>query len=456
MGARVGGRARQMGVMALVAAAILAAAVAMGVLSVEVSDLAPMIALVVLAIGLMAVDPIFLIALSVPATLLMTRVGGVLSVSDVVLAMATALALIVVPRAEFVPIRPLIWAGIAYLATSLPTTVLNPYSANIIEWVHEVFLVVGSMVVGLAIGRYGGTGVAVGGYVLACVGIAIVTTVVAFSMLVTRGEFGPVYLPMLHKNLIGGALAVALVILYGRPAWFRWPTTWTWIAAAVCGVGILASGARQGMVGAMVGVLVIALRRDPVTGKRRLVPWILAIPVTVAVFTLVNDQLSEDNPFNSAYQRLDWYEESIKIWLNSPVFGVGLRWWYTGEYAAFQPPNAELEVLTSVGVVGLIGFLAMFVIGFWALWRIDPAYGTVGAAVVATRFTQGQFDLYWVAGQASLLWIIAGICFGAKALDEARQRNATDTLGPVVQTVRGLTMLPGPRKRATLRSDSRP
>ena len=37
--------------------------------------------------------------------------------------------------------------------------------------------------------------------------------------------------------------------------------------------------------------------------------------------------------------------------VDRPVFGAGLRWWYTDRFPVrFQPPNAEIEVLTSAGV----------------------------------------------------------------------------------------------------------
>lgn len=424
----------------LIGAVVVIVAGVVGVLSAGDANIAMLIAFGVLGAGLAVVDPMLVVALALPATLLMARVGGLLSVSDFVLAAATVLSLVFVPAREMVPLRTLIWAGVAYLAAALPTTVLNPFGANIVEWIHEAVLVIGSLVVGFAIGRSGRTRLAVGVYIWACIGIAIAATIVGVFTLATEGTFGPVYLPELHKNTIGGALAAALVILYGRPAWFRWPLLWSWVAIGACGVGILASGSRQGMVGAIVGMLVISLRRRPETGRFPKLAWIAAIPVTIAVMTLVEDQLSEDNPFNSAYQRLDWYAQSIEIWLQSPIFGVGLRWWYTGEYAAFQPPNAELEVLTSVGVVGLIGFLAMFLIAIVALWRIDPAYGTVGVAIIMTRFTQGQFDLYWVAGQASFLWIIAGICVGSLALD--RLRAERDALGLATDPEHFLRMAP--------------
>jgi hypothetical protein len=116
------------------------------------------------------------------------------------------------------------------------------------------------------------------------------------------------------------------------------------------------------------------------------------------------------------FQRLNWFQDSIDIWLNDPIFGVGLRWWYTDRFPTkFQPPNAELEVLTTTGVIGLLAFLAVAVGTLIVLWRLDPVYGTLGTVVVLSRFVQSQFDLFWTAVQVSIPFVIAGICIGAAA-----------------------------------------
>ena len=80
----------------------------------------------------------------------------------------------------------------------------------------------------------------------------------------------------------------------------------------------------------------------------------------------------------------------------------------------FQPPNAEIEVLTTAGVVGLLGFRAHVVVPRVA-WRLDPAYGTLAVAVLVSRLVQGQFDLFWAASQGSLPFMIVGVCLGMQA-----------------------------------------
>ncbi|WEG09192.1 hypothetical protein PU630_01110 [Microbacterium horticulturae] len=392
----------------------------MGILSATLGDVAFLIALAVVCAALALVDPPLVAVVALPATVLQSRVGGLLSVADLVLALAAAVVLILVRPQGLRSMQSLLWAGTFYLACSLPSVVLNPFSSNIIEWFHEVALVLGSMIVGFAVGRTGRASLAARLYLLACLVIAAWASAVGL-IYIAQGALQPVGLPDLNKNTIGGMLGFAIVMVYARPTWLRLPSWMTWGTILLCGAGISAAQSRQAMVGAIAGVFIVSLRRRPETGRFPKIVWFAAVPVLFIVLTMVNDQLDSGNQFNSSYQRLSWYAETIRIWLTSSVFGVGQRWWYTGQFGeAFQPPNAELEVLSTFGVVGLGGFLVMFAVAIWATWRINPVYGTVGTAIIATRFVQAQFDLYWVAGQASLLWIIAGICYGVLERDRAQ------------------------------------
>ena len=74
------------------------------------------------------------------------------------------------------------------------------------------------------------------------------------------------------------------------------------------------------------------------------------------ILVMVRNQVASGNEFNSFFQRVDWFGESIRIWQTNPLFGVGLRWWYTDRFETrFQPPNAILEMLSTAGLVGLVG-----------------------------------------------------------------------------------------------------
>lgn len=397
------------------------AGVMVGSISAGFGDLAIPVAVGVFVIGLTVLDLSLLPVMAVPATLVVARVGGVLSISDVVLFVATLFSLLLMRGRAGLILQPLIFAGVAYLALSIPTQILNPNSANWVEWIHELFLVVGSMIVGFVIGREGHAPLALGLYIVVCSGIGIAAAVIALQSFAGTGAFQPAYVGDLHKNTVGGMLAVAAVIAFARPSWLGMSRRLSYIALLLCGVGMLASQSRQGLIGAMVGILIVTLRPVAAGQRRGRLIWLVYVPVVIFILSEVNTQLASGDHFNSANQRLTWFTQAVNIWSTSPVFGVGMRWWYTGRFGdGFQPPNAELEVLTTVGVVGLVGFFAMFLVAAWLLSRLEPVYGTVALAVVATRFTQAQFDLYWVAGQASLLWIVAGISYGVMALHRAK------------------------------------
>jgi hypothetical protein len=405
-------------------AIVVAIGVGVGLASAGLTAWAIPLAAVVLLVGIAAIDLTLIPVLALPATLIVARVGGILTVSDLILAVAAGVALIMLRGRGAIALQPMIWAGVTYLAFLVPTLILNPYAANYIEWAHELFLVIGSMIIGFVIGREGKARLALTLYVLICSGIGVAAALVAVAGFAGSGQFSPVYLGDLHKNTIGGMLAVAAVIAWARPTWLGWSRRAAYSAVILCSIGIFAAQSRQGLIGAVVGVIILSLRPRLRGGPRGKLIWLLAIPVVVVVIIEVNQQLSSGNPFNSANQRLAWFAESIKIWQTSPVFGVGLRWWYTARFGVnFQPPNAEFEMLTSAGIVGVVGFLVMFAVAAWHLAKLDPIYGSVALAVLATRFTQAQFDLYWVSGQASLLWIVAGIAYGVMV----RDRSGPDT-----------------------------
>ena len=137
---------------------------------------------------------------------------------------------------------------------------------------------------------------------------------------------------------------------------------------------------------------------------------------------MVRNQVASGNEFNSFFQRVDWFSESLRIWQTDPLFGVGLRWWYTDRFEnKFQPPNAILEMLSTAGLFGLIGFLVLMVGSLVVLWRMDTRYGLVCSTVILSRLVQGQLDLFWVAVQTSVPFLIVGICLGAHGRELADQ-----------------------------------
>ncbi len=363
-------------------------------------------------------EPAMLAVLSMPLLCSVQRLGGGidLSVSDAVLFVVFWVMAFLGPRPLSPVLRALLWLTAFYQATTLFTVLINPYAANAVEWFHAWLLTAGAIVVGWGAARRG--------YATAALTLIVATTAAisvaaigAAVVLFARGDLHEVYLTwpfFMHKNVIGTLAAFSAIVMYARPPWLHWPP-WTTTAMfwVLCG-GMVAAQSRQAIVSVVVAVVLVALRRSSLAARSRAV-LIPMFGATVMVGLAVAAQFSEANQFNSVYQRLDWYAQTTDVWKMNPWFGVGLRWWYTGLLPQeFQPPQAILEMLSSAGIVGLVGFVVMLG-GFMAvMWRrLPPEYGTLAVAMVLARVVQGQLDQFWVTVQVSLPLIIVGICVGA-------------------------------------------
>ncbi|MEN1976637.1 O-antigen ligase family protein [Cellulomonas sp. P4] len=432
--------------------ALAAGLAALGVVLVLLTSVQPWLTLgagvLVLVVGLTLREPLAIPVLGMPFLLLVNRVGGALSLSDLVLFAGFWPALLFARRPLTGAMRGVLWATAFYQATVLFTVIANPYVANAVEWLHSWLLVGGALLVGWAIGAAGHARLALGLYVAG----AVVVTLAALTQFVVNlahGSTAPVYLNepfLMHKNYIGCVLAFAAIVVYARPRWLRWNDLVCLALFVLFVAGILVAQSRQALIGLAVAVAVVALRPDPHRHRSKVVLLAVAGGALV-VGTLVQDQLESGDQYNSAYQRLIWFRQSLLIWEQYPWFGAGLRWWYTDRFdEKFQPPNAEFEMLSSGGIVGLVGFLVMFLAILVILWRVDSRYGTLAFVLVLMRLVQGQFDLFWVAAQVSIPFVIAGICLGAQA-HAARSGAGEDGLPPRVAP-------PPPERRGPGSADS--
>ena len=403
-------------------------------------ELAVIVAIVVLVLGLTLVEPATVPLLSLPLMLVVSRVGlgGVdLSVSDFVLGIAMWPALFLARRPYTPQLRALLWlAGIYQLATVF-TVLNNPYAANIVEWFHAGVLVIGGLLVWWIVGRHGYARLGLR-LLLGLITVLAVVTIVQGALQFASGIFAPVYVTWpydMHKNFVGTVCGIGAGIAYARPAWVEWRRWWLILAFFLNAAAVLLTQSRQALIGLIAAIVVLVLRGRG-EHKRSKVVLLLAAPALVFVTRLVQDQVESGNQFNSVFQRLSWFQDSFDVWITDPWFGVGLRWWYTDRFPVqFQPPNAEVEVLTSAGVLGLAAFLVLMVGAVVVLWRLDPVYGTLALSVLVNRLVQAQFDLYWVAVQASLPFVVIGIALGAQGLVLAqapslRERQVREVLAP--------------------------
>jgi polysaccharide biosynthesis protein PslJ len=392
--------------------------------------LAMVVGALVIAAVLTTSTPLAIALFAMPGLLISQRIGlggGDLSVSDAALAAAFGTALLLGQRPYSKPLRQLLLINLVYQFATLFTVVVNPYALNTIEWFHAWMLVSGALIVGWALGAAGYARLALSLIVFTACVFAMVTVVeAAFQYAV--GDFGPATpswpFPM-HKNFIGTVLAFGAIIAYLNPDWVGWTKGWARFAFGVMTVGIVVAQSRQALIGLAAAIVVAVLRRST-TGRSRLV-LLLLIPAAWLVVSMVVDQIESQNQHNSVFQRVEWLREVYHFWRESPIFGHGLRYWYNPGELPYQPPQAELEVLASAGVIGVVGFLVMWIGVLVVLWHVDPRFGTLAVAVLLSRFVQSQFDLFWVAVQVSLPFVVAGICLGAIE-HERRTKEGSDDL----------------------------
>lgn len=384
------------------------------------------VALFVLALGITAAEPAAIPLLAVPFLVVVRRadLGPVdLSISDIALALATLTALVFTQRPLSRPLRNMLWLNGLYQAATLFTVLLNPFTANTVEWFHAWMLVSGALLVGWTIGRAGFAGLGLGALLVAIIVLAAVVlgnAVVQYA----RGDFGAVYVVWpygMHKNFAGTVLGFGAAIAYARPEWLRWRRLPADIAFWFMAVGLLTTQSRQSIVGLGAAILFIAWRTRTYKHNRSTLVWLSVVPALFFVATLVKDQVEEDNQFNSVFQRLTWFADTLEFWGKSPWVGHGLRFWTRGGEVAYQPPNVFLELLASTGVVGLAAYLILMAGVLLTLWRLDARYVTVGVALLLSRLTQSQLDLFWIAVQIPIPFLVIGIGVGALALDERRR-----------------------------------
>ena len=289
--------------------------------------------------------------------------GGGLSVSDVALAAAFGTAVLLGNRPYSAPLRALLWLNLVYQFATLFTVIVNPYVANTVEWFHAWLLISGALIVGWALGR-ADTRRRLAPADLRRPRVIAVGTIVTGLLQYAAGDFGAVYplwpLPM-HKNAAGTLMAFAALIVYR-------PTRLGALArrldarspSGCCCVAIVMTQSRQALIGLIVAIVVIVVAR---AARRTLA--LAALLVDPRDLARRHDGDRADRIAESVQlvlPALDWITRGLRACgSTSPVFGHGLRYWYTDTASAFQPPQAELEVLASAGIVGLVGFIVMWI-----------------------------------------------------------------------------------------------
>ncbi|WP_341975721.1 O-antigen ligase family protein [Microbacterium sp. LWO13-1.2] len=372
---------------------------------------------------LTASKPMAIALMATPALFIVERIGigpGDLTVSDAALAAAFGTAVFLGDRDLSPPLKALLQLNLIYQFATLFTVIANPFAQNVIEWFHAWLLISGALLSGWAIGRAGKARTALV-LIYAVATLIALGTLASALALIAADDFGAVYPQWpwaMHKNFAGGALAFAAFVAYINPDWAQIPKRWARAALFLFLAALALTQSRQAMIGFLVALLIHVLRQG--AARHWVLITVIAVPSAVLIVQSVVEQIDSQNRFNSVYQRIEWMQEVYALWKHSPFFGHGLRYWYVHPTANFQPPQAELEVVASTGLVGLAGFMIMWIGIIIVLWRVDARFGMLALGSVLARIVQAQFDLFWVSAQVSIPFLIAGICLGAQALAVSR------------------------------------
>ena len=260
----------------------------------------------------------------------------------------------------------------------------------------------------------GRTRIAVQSYVI----VASVLSTWIILLWVSHGFHTVASLPGgLQKNTVGNLVVVSVLICQFSPPWNS-SHNWRSASKYVCILGVLASGSRQAVFGLVVAVVVVFLRdrrrqtKERRSPRRRSFVLLFVIGALAAIaYVSVVHEVNSGSKINSITTREASYSQTLDIWKTSPLFGVGERYWYTGQYpTAIQPPNAEIALLATGGIVALLGLLVLLGGSLRFLWRAPPATGgSLALSVMLAHIVEGQFDIFWVTATGSLPWIFLGM-----------------------------------------------
>jgi hypothetical protein len=411
----------------------------------------PQLLPVVLAAGVVAIlvsrRPVLLAAVSVPAALVVTRVGpgGAVSLGQAATALAAAFAIPVLLRRPMTPAFSIgLRVAVGYAAVVAIVLLAHPSETGASQLAHRTVIVVGGLLVGAWLVQEGEFERAFSWLII---GTSVLGVVAIWTAIQTDGA--PAYPWVYHKNFVGSITATCLLVLLTARRRLPLPTWAVGICSAALLGGLLASRSRGGMTALGVGVLVWVLA-GLLVGQTKKVKAALAAAAVGLVFAIQSllDELRTrpDDPFSSVAVRRAFNEASLQLWQEHPFLGVGIHYWRDRYFLkrAFEggPVNVVAEHLAEGGVVALVGFVALVVGMLVALSQARSDLAATAAAVLVARVAHGTVDIYWVAVQTSVTFVVVGA-----ALADTTGRRATET-GEAVR-------LPWSRPRAVLDAPQR-
>jgi hypothetical protein len=403
---------------AWLAVAALAAAAGVAVAFNATAGLA--IAVLVLAFGIFVADPILVVVIVLPASILVQRVGGSstnLSVADLLVFVGAFVCLFHVEWAEARHLKRFLRGIVWYEAVLILVVVAHPFRADIVEWFHRFSYLAGSTLVGWVIAYHGRARQAIRLYLWGAGLLALVALEHAAASGFQPAQWGPY-----QKNAIGAIMWVAVILAHLNPPWARIPKFESRAIEVLCLFGLLASQSRQAAILVVLGLGTAILLNSDVRGRSKMIIFI-AVPIIGIVYYSFVLALQNNPQFNSVAIRFSQIAAAIHVWHTSPVLGLGMRFYNLPQYLTVTaPPNSLVDNLSSTGILGSLAFFFLVIVTLRSLSALPRAYGTLGLVVLLAHYVDGLFDTFWIGALSIAPFVIAGISLGMADGDPGGER----------------------------------
>jgi hypothetical protein len=430
---RFGKRRRRIAATASAWLAVVAIASLVGVAVERSRAVGLALAALVLGTGILIADPLLLVVIALPGSLLIQRVGGGgtnLSAADLLVFVGAVVSLFFIRWSQAPTLRQFMRGIVWFQAALVLVLVAHPFRDNIVEWFHRWSYLGGSVLVGWVIATYGRTKQAVRLYLAGSSLVALI----AMEHAVTQ-HFIPAQWGVYQKNGIGAIMLVAILIAQINPSWTGIGRREARVNKYLCIGGLLASQSRQSAILLILALVLTFFLNPELRGRSKLL-LVGAIPLIVALYYSFTINARINPKFNSVSVRVDQISAALHVWHLSPLFGEGMRFYNLPQFLyVTAPPNVLIDNLASTGIIGSLAFLFMVFVTMRTLIRIPYAYGTLGLVVLLAHYFDGLFDIFWIGASSIAPFVMAGISLGVADLHRpggglAPPESATVDAGP--------------------------
>jgi hypothetical protein len=387
----------------------------------------------VLVFGIFIADPLLIVVIALPGTLLIQRVGGAstnLSAADLLVFIAAVVSLMYIRWREAPYLRQFLMGIVWFQAALLLVVIAHPFRDDIVEWFHRWSYVGGSVLVGWVIATNGRTKQALRLFLAG----SSVLAVIAMEHAVT-GHFQPAQWGVYQKNGIGAIMWIAIVVAQINPPWTGIGRLEARVNKYLCIGGLLASQSRQSVILLILAIALAAFLNPELRGRSRLL-MLAAFPAAVALYFSFTIAARNNPQFNSVTTRVDQISAALHVWHLSPILGEGMRFYNLPQFITVTaPPNVFIDNLASTGIIGSLAFVFMVWVTVRTMFRLPYALGTLGLVILVFHYVDGLFDIFWIGASTIAPFIIAGISLGMADMDRVGRgigASEIDLLAPPV------------------------